>query len=146
MLYNSFTFLLFFPVVILLYWLCPNRMRKGLLLVVSYLFYMNWEPVYGLLLAGVTIVTYGGERLIEQDKERRRFWLVGCLLLTFFPLVIYKYLNFICDSVWGILDMAGLRMAVPHFELLLPIGISFYSFQAAGYLIDVYQGRQLADP
>ncbi len=144
MLYNSFTFLLFFPVVVLLYWLCPNSMRKGVLLVVSYLFYMNWEPVYGLLLAGVTLVTFGGGIMMERT-EKKKGLLIGSLILTFLPLLVYKYLNFICDSVWGILDVVGMRMAVPHFELLLPIGISFYSFQAAGYIIDVYQKRQQAE-
>lgn len=145
MLYNSFSFLLFFPFIVLLYWLCPGRIRKGLLLVVSYLFYMNWEPVYGLLLAGVTLVTYVGARMITRSAGGGRFWLALCLCITFLPLLIYKYLNFACASVWGVLDILGLRMAVPHFELLLPIGISFYSFQAAGYVIDVYQQRIKAE-
>jgi len=144
MLYNSFTFLLFFPIVVLLYWLCPGRMRKGLLLVVSYLFYMNWEPVYALLLAGVTLVTFFGAQLIE-GKDRGRWLLVGVLSLCLLPLLVYKYLNYICASIWGGLELVGLRMVMPHFELLLPIGISFYSFQTTGYLIDVYQKKMRAE-
>lgn len=69
MLYNSFAFLLFFPAVILLFWICPGRMRKQFLLVVSYLFYMNWEPRFALLLAGVTLVTFIGGKRIAQHTE-----------------------------------------------------------------------------
>lgn len=145
MLYNSFLFLLFFPSVVLAFWLCPRRIRKVLLLTVSYLFYMNWEPVYALLLAGITMVTYVGALIIDKKIGNRKMCLIGSLILTFLPLFIYKYLNFICDSVWSGLEMVGLRMEVPHFELLLPIGISFFSFQAAGYVIDVYQKRQEAE-
>lgn len=143
MLYNSFAFLLFFPFAVLLFWLCPRRWKKVFLLAMSYLFYMNWEPRFALLLAGVTLVTYVGARLIESGGGK--FWLALCLTMTFLPLVFYKYLNFICAIVWGVLVAMGLRMDVPHFELLLPIGISFYTFQAAGYVIDVYQKRQAAE-
>ena len=147
MLYNSFAFLLFFPAVVLLFWLCPGRMRKTALLVVSYLFYMNWEPRFALLLAGVTLLTFiGGKRIAQQiGNGRGKSALVICLILTFLPLIVYKYLAFFTVSVWNVLETFGLRMEMPHFELLLPIGISFYTFQAAGYVIDVYQKRQAAE-
>ena len=145
MLYNSFIFLLFFPIAVLLYWLCPGRIRNAFLLVVSYVFYMNWEPTYALLLAGVTLITYWGALKLDSKTGMGKIIFLSCLVLTFSPLVIFKYLNFISESIWGVMEMMGIRMVMPHLELLLPIGISFYTFQAAGYLIDVYQGRQKAE-
>ena len=147
MLYNSFAFLLFFPLTVLLFWLCPGRIRKLFLLVVSYLFYMNWEPRFALLLAGVTLVTFvGGKRIARQSENGGgKCALTVSLILTFLPLFLYKYLAFFTVSAWSILEVTGLRMEMPRFELLLPIGISFYTFQTAGYMIDVYQKRQKAE-
>ena len=140
MLFNSLAFLLFFPIVVLLYWILPHRYRNLMLLVASYYFYMNWEPIYALLILGSTVVTYLCSLGIDktQGKYRKTYIYIG-LGLNLGVLFLYKYLNFATASVYGFLDWCGLRMEVPHFDLLLPVGISFYTFQALGYMIDVYR-------
>lgn len=147
MLYNSFTFLLFFPTVAMLFFALPHRVRQYYLLLVSYLFYMNWSPVYGLFLAFVTLVSYGGSLMLQKakgggkkDGQRKRI-LTVTLLLCLSGLLIFKYLNFLNESVFALLQLVGLRIEVPHWNLLLPVGISFYTFQACGYVIDVYRGQ-----
>ncbi|MCD8288808.1 MAG: MBOAT family protein [Prevotella sp.] len=81
----------------------------------------------------------------RKEDKRRKLYLLICLLVNFSILFIYKYLNFATESVFGALSLCGLRMEVPHFELLLPVGISFYTFQAVGYTIDVYRGNIKAE-
>ncbi|MBO7609931.1 MAG: MBOAT family protein [Muribaculaceae bacterium] len=140
MLFNSLGFVVFFPIVCLLYWLLPNRLRNYFLLVASYYFYMNWEPVYALLILFSTIVTWAcGNKISQTEKGKRKGYLVLCITLNFAILFIYKYLNFATDSIFSFLSYLGMRMQVPKFNLLLPVGISFYTFQAVGYTIDVYR-------
>lgn len=141
MLFNSLQFLLFFPIVCILYWGLPHKFRNGMLLIASYYFYMNWEPIYALLILFSTVTTwYCGLKLKAQPSQKKLF-LTLCLLINFSILFIYKYLNFITESVFYLLNISGLRMEVPHFNLLLPVGISFYTFQAIGYTIDVYRNK-----
>ena len=147
MLYNSFVFLLFFPIVAVVFFVLPHKARQLYLLVVSYFFYMNWNPTYSLFLAFVTLVSYLGAQILHkyvscQDNMKGRTILASTLLLCFSGLFVFKYLNFLNDSVWSLLSLIGIRMEVPHIELLLPVGISFYTFQACGYMIDVYR-RQI---
>lgn len=113
-----------------------------MLLVASYYFYMNWEPVYALLIMFSTVTTWGASLMIdkENDKRRRKLWLGGCIAVNIGILFIFKYFNFVTESVFNLLSIAGLRLEVPHFALLLPVGISFYTFQAIGYIIDVSRG------
>lgn len=108
---------------------------------------MNWSPTYSLFLVFVTLVSYVGaqilQKLCESENDKlRRVVLASTLLLCFSGLFIFKYLNFLNDSLWGVFSLIGIRMEVPHLELLLPVGISFYTFQACGYMIDVYR-RQI---
>lgn len=143
MLFNSLKFLLFFPVVCLLYWLLPPRYRNGMLLIASYYFYMNWEPVYAMLIAFSTITTWGASLLIAKadgDTRRQRLWLTACIGVNIGILFVFKYFNFVTESVFALLNATGMRLEVPHFALLLPVGISFYTFQAIGYIIDVKRG------
>lgn len=111
-----------------------------MLLVASYYFYMNWEPIYALLILGSTCITYFCALGIDKmhGKNRKIYIWIG-LGLNLGVLFLYKYLNFATESIYGILEWCGLRMEVPHFDLLLPVGISFYTFQALGYMIDVYR-------
>ncbi len=143
MLYNSFAFLLFFPIVTCLYYLIPQMWKRWYLLIVSYLFYMNWNPTYTLLLAFITLTTYVGAKQIASKKREEKQWgrilLTITLTLSFAGLFLFKYLNFINESVWAILTYMGCKIEIPHWELLLPVGISFYTFQACGYVIDVYR-------
>lgn len=148
MLFNSFQFLLFFPVVCFVYYLLPHKFRWFFLLLASYYFYMNWQPIYALLILFSTLLTYGCGILVEKykgDRKRQKIYLVFSLILNFGILFIFKYYNFINESVFTLLNYLGIRWAVPNFDILLPVGISFYTFQAVGYSIDVYRGAIKAE-
>lgn len=139
MLFNSFTFLLFFPIATLLYYLIPHKLRWGYLLLVSYGFYMNWNPGYALLLIGITLVSYIVGLSVE--KSRKQSFLAAGIVVSLLPLIVFKYMNFINDSVFSLLDSLGIRMQIPDFKLLLPVGISFFTFKAISYMVDVYKGK-----
>ena len=145
MLFNSIAFLLFFPIVCLLYFCISAaqiRVRNLLLLVASYYFYMNWEPAYALLLLTSTIVTYLAALGIGHFEERRKkkFCLVSSLVLNLTILFLFKYYNFLATNIETAFNAGGFGIEIPEFGLLLPVGISFYTFQALGYSIDVYRG------
>lgn len=146
MLFNSIAFLVFFPIVCILYFLIPSshlRIRNLFLLVASYCFYMNWEPVYALLILTSTIITYLGAIGIDHfsSKTKRKTFLVIGITLNLIILFLFKYYNFAASNIDVFLHASGLGIDVPKFKFLLPVGISFYTFQALGYLIDVYQGE-----
>lgn len=141
MLFNSFAFLLFFPIVCIVYFTLPTlKLRNLFLLVASYYFYMNWEPVYALLLLASTGITYfaamGGARFIKHKTVILTTGIVLNLLILFF----FKYFNFAAENLVAVMSFLGVRMQVPEFKVLLPVGISFYIFQALGYMIDVHRG------
>ena len=145
MLFNSISFFLFFPIVCLLYFCIPSSCIKGrnlLLLVASYYFYMNWEPVYALLLLTSTVITYFAALAIShfKDKGKRKFYLILSLVLNLTILFLFKYFNFIASNLNVVFKATGLGIDVPNLDVLLPVGISFYTFQALGYSIDVYRG------
>lgn len=150
MLFNSFKFLLIFPLIFIVYWAIParyNQWRKVFLILVSYLLYMNWKPVYALVLLAVTLVTYGGGCLFDaqQDTKKRKhiIWLFA--LLGLLPLLIFKYYNFLNNSLTVGLATIGLKFALPGLNWAVPVGISFFTFQAVGYMLDVYHGRIKAE-
>lgn len=145
MLFNSLLFLLFFPLVCVVYFLIPStqlRLRNLFLLISSYYFYMNWKPVYALLLLTSTVVTYLAALGIDHfgDKGKKKLCLVGSLILNLAILFLFKYYNFFALNVESALQATGVFFKFPDFQLLLPVGISFYTFQALGYSIDVYRG------
>lgn len=145
MLFNSIAFLLFFPIVCVLYFCIPARqirMRNLLLLVASYYFYMNWEPAYALLLLTSTVVTYLAALGINHfvEKRKKKLCLISSLVLNLAILFLFKYYNFLASNVETVLQASGLGITLPEFGMLLPVGISFYTFQALGYSIDVYRG------
>ena len=143
MLFNSIAFLLFFPAVCLIYFLIPvhqMRIRNLFLLCASYYFYMNWEPVYALLLLSSTLVTYLAALGIERYARWKKMCLVGSIVVNISILFLFKYYNFLAGSIESLLTSCGLGIDIPKFSLLLPVGISFYIFQALGYSIDVYRG------
>ena len=140
MLFNSFSFLLFFPIVCLVYFLIRgNRLRNMFLLAASYFFYMNWEPFYALLILTSTVITYVCGNLMEKYPDKKRILLVLCLLLNFSILFFFKYYHFVTDNIFALLSYCGIRVGFPQIKILLPVGISFYIFQAAGYSIDIYR-------
>lgn len=141
MLFHSLEFVVFFPVVVLLYFALPLRMKNVWLLFASYVFYMSWNPVYGLLLFGCTLVTWGASLLLERARQsgRRRAIFVSALFAVFGALFYYKYMNFVLANIGRVLLWLGIQATIPKFDIILPVGISFFTFQAAGYLIDVYR-------
>lgn len=140
MAFTSFNFLVFFPAVLLVYFLLPQRFRWIFLLAASYYFYINIKPVYALLLAGITLTTYFFTLSISKaksDKTKKKL-LISAIILLLLPLFFFKYFNFVNEGIFSLLNYAGLRLPLPHFSLLLPVGISFYTFMALGYTLDVY--------
>lgn len=143
MLFNSFAFLIFFPVVCVIYFALPNlKLRNMFLLVASYYFYMNWEPVYALLLFASTGITYFAAMAIGGGKfqKHKKLLLWTGIILNLLILFFFKYFNFAAENLVAMMGWLGIQMHVPEFKVLLPVGISFYIFQALGYLIDVYRG------
>jgi D-alanyl-lipoteichoic acid acyltransferase DltB (MBOAT superfamily) len=140
MVFTSFNFLVFFPTVLVLYFLLPQKFRAVFLLIASYYFYININPVYALLLAGVTLTTYLFTNLIDKTKseKKKRQLLIADIIITLLPLFFFKYFNFVNEGIFTLLNYAGLHLSLPHISFLLPVGISFYTFMALGYAIDVY--------
>lgn len=140
MVFTSFNFLIFFPSVILIFYVLPKSFRWPFLLFVSYFFYININPIYSLLLLAVTITTYLFTNLIDKidSDNKKKLLLIADIILTLLPLFFFKYYDFLNQSIFGILKLYGFRWPLPNLSLLLPVGISFYTFMALGYSIDVY--------
>ena len=139
MTFTSFEFLLFFPLVVLFYNIIPQKLRVWYLLSVSYVFYALMQPVYLVLLAAVTGVTYGFSRWMGatgDDDKKKRIMIWG-IILVLLPLFFFKYYNFVNESFTALLAGIGLHTAIPQITWMLPVGISFYTFMAIGYLIDI---------
>ncbi|MGB0383268.1 MAG: MBOAT family O-acyltransferase [Ardenticatenaceae bacterium] len=147
MLFNSIDFLIFFPIVVTLYYLTPFRYRWALLLAASYYFYMSWKAEYLLLIVTSTLIDYCVGIQISQTKEqaRRKTWLLLSLFSNFGILLGFKYFNFFGETITTALNQVNIFYNVPAFDLLLPVGISFYTFQSLSYSIDVYRGEKEAE-
>ena len=152
--FNSFNFWLIFLFIFGIYWLIPakwNEWRKGFLVLASYLLYMNWKPAFAIVLFGVTLITYFGGQVLEckdesekkTNKRKRLVWLFA--LLGLLPLLVFKYYNFLNESLTDGLAALGLKVALPGLNWAVPVGISFFTFQAVGYMLDVYHGRVKAE-
>ena len=150
MLFNSLVFLFFFPTVCIVYFCIPSKhlgLRNLFLLLASYYFYMNWEPAYALLLLTSTLITYVVALGIEHygEKKKKKVCLVVGIVLNLTILFLFKYYNFLSTSIESVLQSSHIAFKFPEFKLLLPVGISFYTFQALGYSIDVYRGSIKAE-
>lgn len=150
MLFNSVEFLVFFPVVALAYFALPQRMRNVWLLAASYYFYMSWNPKYALLIAASTVATWGTGLLLERagrdgPAARRRLLLAACLVFNLGILFFFKYYDFAVANISAALRPLGVAFRAPAFDVVLPVGVSFYTFQALGYVIDVYRGEMRAE-
>jgi len=141
MLFNSFSFLLFFPVVLIVYYIIPARARYIWLLLASYYFYMSWNPKYAVLIAFSTIVTWASGILIDKTNvtARKKLVVFICFAVNLAILGFFKYFDFFIDTINVALQATGLQLLHNPFDFLLPVGISFYTFQALGYTIDVYR-------
>ncbi|MEM8886865.1 MAG: MBOAT family O-acyltransferase [Bacteroidota bacterium] len=143
MLFNSLEFLWFFPTVILLYFIMRPQYRWALLLVASYYFYMAWKPEYILLIVISTLIDYYcGRKMGEiEEKKKRRPYLYASLLSNLGILFTFKYFGFFNDSLRTVVESLGASYHGPTFDLILPMGISFYTFQTLSYSVDVYNGN-----
>ncbi len=152
MLFNSAEFLIFFPIAAGIYWLIPHRVKYLWLLACSYYFYMCWNPKYIILILYMTLVTYIGglivgkeNECVEHDQEyvrfRKKVVVIVCILLNLIILISFKYLGFVFRNIQAVLDFLRIKVSIPQCDVLLPVGISFYTFQTLGYIIDVYKGK-----
>lgn len=143
MLFNSLHFLFFFPVVTFLYFLIPHKYRWVLLLIGSYYFYISWKAEYALLLIASTLVSYYSALYISRSEiqQRKRFFLFLSLLVNLGFLFIFKYFNFINGATADFLHLLGFGFNSLKLKLLLPLGISFFTFQSISYVADVYWGK-----
>jgi alginate O-acetyltransferase complex protein AlgI len=142
MLFNSFHYALFFPLVLVAYFAIPHRARWALLLAASYYFYACWRVEYlGLLLLSTSVDYVGGLRIAAATTPRaKRAWLAASLAANLGLLFTFKYAGFALASVQQAFDAFNVMADVPAFQVLLPVGISFYTFQSLSYTIDVYRG------
>ena len=142
--FNSLHFVFFFPVVVALYFATPYRFRWGLLLGASYYFYMCWKPEYVILIMISTlIVYYAGIQMGKTDsKAKRRNYLILSLASNLAILFFFKYFNFFNNSIRSLFEYYNISYGVPTLNILLPVGISFYTFQVLSYSIDVYRGAK----
>lgn len=145
----SLAFLLFFPIVTIVYFSLPQKWRWLWLLAASYFFYLSWNLRYGALLALSTVITYlsglligKANRLSDAKKAARqkKLWVALSFILNLGILVTFKYLNFFDEIYTDILSSVGMPVSPMKFDLLLPVGISFYTFQSLSYTVDVYRG------
>ena len=142
MLFNSLHFLAFFPIVTLLYFLLPAGQRWLVLLVASFYFYMVWRPAFVLLILLTVTIDYVAAMLLVRTASpgRRKLLLASSITANMGILAYFKYTNFALDSVRAASDAMGLGWTIPVYDIILPIGISFHTFQSVGYAIDVYRG------
>jgi len=145
MLFNSLLFLAFFVVITITYYLLPHKLRWMWLLAASSYFYMYFKPVYILIILFTIIVDYCAGILIEKAKgNNRRFYLILSLVTNIGVLAFYKYFNFLAGNL-NLLSGAFHGPQLPLLDFILPIGLSFHTFQAMSYTIEVYRGNQPAE-
>ena len=144
MLFNSLDYLVFLPTVVCLYFFCPQRARWALLLGASYLFYAAWKLEYLALIIVSTLVDYGAGLAMGRCETRRarRKWLWLSLGVNLGLLFVFKYANFASESARLVSEQLGIYADFPTLQLLLPVGISFYTFQTLSYSIDMYRGER----
>lgn len=139
MLFNSLTFIIFFIIVVLLHYTLPHKLRWIMLLIASCIFYMCWRAELIVLILFTSFVNYFISLLIDSHRNKAKQLLIISLMINFGFLFIFKYLVFISDSFRFIYEYFGWQYPVREFNIILPMGISFYTFQAASYTIDVYR-------
>ncbi len=148
MIFNSIEFLIFFPAVILLYFLLPPKYRWTMLLAASYYFYLSWNINLISLILFTTVISYVSSQIIEKYRHNKlicKVSIVVTLVSSLGVLFFFKYFNFLSSSVTGLVNLFGGRAADFTLDLILPVGISFYTFQTLSYAIDVYRGGVKAE-
>ncbi|MBC8044794.1 MAG: MBOAT family protein [Rhizobacter sp.] len=147
MLFNSFAFAIFFTVVTALYFVLPHRYRWAMLLAASFFFYAYWRVIYTLLLVFIILVDYFVGIAIENepDARRKKIYLTLSIIVNLGTLFVFKYTSFLNESLRGLWNIFGATYPVGVLDILLPIGISFHTFQALSYTIEVYRGHAPAE-
>lgn len=163
MIFNSFHFLYLFPIIFSIYYginylskFFPKKITKYysysrisnyFLLIISYLLYMQWNPAYTLILFGVTLCTYTAAIIIEKEQAygNKKYILSIGILLSLLPLIVFKYYNFILDNFEYLFSSIGITIGLPGLNWAIPIGLSFFTFQAVGYIWDVYYKKIQAE-
>lgn len=149
MLFNSLEFLVFFPVVTLLYFILPTlRIRNTFLLIASYYFYMQYKPEYGLLMLFSTVINFIAALQMEKAKDnvrKKKLWMGISIVGTLGVLLFFKYFNFFTSSLGMGLAIFDIAYQPTALDIILPVGISFYTFQTMSYSIDVYRGDMPAE-
>ncbi|HJX98755.1 MAG TPA: MBOAT family O-acyltransferase [Chthoniobacterales bacterium] len=141
MLFNSLTFVVFYVVVTTLYWsLSGWNLRKNLLVVASYIFYGAWNPPFAALLFSTTAMDFWLGRQIAKAQEHKKRWLVASVCMNLSMLGFFKYGNFLLQNFQWLLARVGILYQPPHLDILLPVGISFYTFHSLSYTLDIYRG------
>ena len=141
MIFHSLDFVIFFVAVTAVYWLLPRRGQNVLLFVAGYFFYGYVHPWFLILIVTSTVIDYCAARGMEAWPARRKAFLWLSIVTNFGMLGFFKYFNFFAENVQGVLAAAGVNVDAPTLRILLPVGISFYTFQAMSYTIDVYRGE-----
>ncbi len=142
MLFNSLQYAVFLPIVLALYWIVPHKWRWTAVLVSSYYFYMCWNAKYLLLIMFITGISYVGALGVEgaREQKQKKLWVGLVIAVSLALLFVFKYFNFLSETLYSIFSMAHIDAPQVTLNLLLPVGISFYTFQSIGYIVDVYRG------
>lgn len=143
MLFNSMAFAIFLPIIFILYWICPFKYRYLFLLIVSYYFYLSLNVKYIFLLLFTTVISYGLARMLYKAQTIfiKKIYLAVGIFMLIGVLFLFKYLNFFFETLGFFVQAFSIPVQVSTIQFMLPIGISFYTFQTLGYLIDVYRGK-----
>lgn len=148
MLFNSLNYVIFLPIVFALFWLSKDKWRVWVLLLASYIFYMSWKPIFILLILGLTVANYYFGFAINkgQTQKAKKQWLTVAVAANLLTLAFFKYAYFFNDTLSKILKSFGgqethLHLQLP-FDIILPLGISFFVFEFIHYVVDVYRGSE----
>ncbi|MBF0207648.1 MAG: MBOAT family protein [Oligoflexia bacterium] len=146
MLFNSISYFIFFPIVVILYFHLQHKYRCSLLLIAGCIFYMWFLPKYILILALLIAIDFFAALLIERsDKNRKKIYLTISITSTCLVLFVFKYFNFFSSNITALAQFLNLKYSAHIFEIALPVGLSFHTFQSLAYVIEVYRGKQKAE-
>lgn len=146
MVFNSFAFLVFFPIVLILYRVLPKRARWVMLLAASYFFYMSWQADLIYLILFTTVISYSCALGIEKSQKQgvKKLLAITAAVASLGVLFFFKYFNFLAGNICSLINLFGTDLKF-SLDLMLPVGISFYTFQTLSYVIDVYRGTMKAE-
>lgn len=139
MLFTSLQYVIFLPLIVAAYWICPAKFRLPLLLVASYYFYMSWMPIFIVLILGMTLFTFFWGKLLEKTERKKLIFGIG-IAANLLCLFYYKYTNFLLESVAQGVGFVTHQVPNWHADIILPLGISFFTFEFIHYLFEIYRG------